>query len=85
MANVTLFWIIKAFDYVCVKHGLPSIAWNPSNVRIPSEGWWNRWVTLPYKLACKASALLVCHDPVKMAGCLRAARSKLSFGDSAAC
>src|SRR5207249_11796789 len=54
--------------------------------KVPSEGWWSRWVTLPHKLACRASALLVCHDPkMKMAGCLRAARSKLSFGDSAAC
>ena len=26
--------------------------------------WWNRWVTLPHGLACKASALLVCHDPI---------------------
>lgn len=51
-----------------------------------SEGWWSRWVTLPHQPACKAGALLVCHDPeFKMAGCLRAARSKLSFGDSAAC
>src|SRR6266568_4601918 len=27
------------------------------------EGWWSRWVTLLHKLACRASALLVCHDP----------------------
>jgi len=28
------------------------------------EGWWSRWVTLPHQLACRASALLVRHDPV---------------------
>ena len=28
--------------------------------------WWSRWVTLPHQLACRASALLVCHDPVKI-------------------
>ena len=39
---------------------------------------------LPHQLACKASALLVCHDPMKMAGRLGAAPSQLSFGDSAA-
>ena len=55
-------------------------------VEFPAKKWWSRWVTLPHKLACRASALLVCHDPkMKMAGCLRAARSELSFGDSAAC
>ena len=26
--------------------------------------WWSRWVTLPHQLACRASALLVCHDPL---------------------
>ena len=30
------------------------------------EGWWSRWVTLPHRLACRASALLVCHDPGKI-------------------
>jgi len=25
--------------------------------------WWSRWVPPPYELACRASALLVCHDP----------------------
>src|SRR6185436_12348602 len=69
-----------------------------------SEGWWSRRVTLPHELACRASAFLVCHDPMQksefripkpetnprseypnLAGCLRAARSELSFGDSAAC
>ena len=30
------------------------------------EGWWSRRVTLPHKLACKASALLVCHDPTEI-------------------
>ena len=28
--------------------------------------WWSRWVLPPYELACRASALLVCHDPVKI-------------------
>ena len=28
--------------------------------------WWSRWVPPPYKLACRASALLVCHDPMKI-------------------
>jgi len=47
------------------------------------EGW---WVTLPHQVACKAGALLVCHDPKwKLAGCLRAARSERSFGNSTAC
>jgi len=43
---------------------------------------------LPHELACRASAFLVCHDPegiYDLAGCLGAAPSKLSFGDSAAC
>ena len=39
---------------------------------------------LPHQLACKAGALLVCHDPMKMAGHLGAAPSELSFGDSVA-
>lgn len=39
---------------------------------------------LPHQLACRASALLVCHDPGKMAGHLGAALSELSFGDSVA-
>ena len=46
--------------------------------------WWSRRVTLPHELACRASALLVCHDPMKMAGRLGAALSELSFGDSVA-
>ena len=55
-------------------------------IELRIQKWWSRWVTLPHQLACRASALLVCHDPeMQMAGCLRAARSKLSFGDSAAC
>src|SRR5688572_31511447 len=33
------------------------------NLILPAGNWWSRWVTLPYHLACKASALLVCHDP----------------------
>ena len=55
------------------------------------EGWWSRWVTLPHQLACRASALLVCHDPGKiydlrfwiydyLAGRLGAAPSRLNFG-----
>ena len=39
---------------------------------------------LPHQLACKASALLVCHDPMKMAGRLGAAPSERSFGNSVA-
>jgi len=46
--------------------------------------WWSRWVPPPYELACRASALLVCHDPVKLASRPGAAPGKLSFGDSAA-
>ena len=59
-------------------------------VEFPAINWWSRWVTLPHQLACKASALLVCHDPIyicsicDLAGRLGAAPSKLSFGDSAA-
>ena len=56
------------------------------NLILPAVKWWSRWVMLPHQLACKASALLVCHDPeMKMAGRLSAARNELSFGDSAAC
>jgi len=55
------------------------------NLILPAVKWWSRWVTLPHGPACKAGALLVCHDPLKLAGCLRAARSGLSFGDPAAC
>ena len=32
-------------------------------VEFPAVKWWSRWVPPPYKLACRASALLVCHDP----------------------
>ena len=46
--------------------------------------WWSRRVTLPHHLACRASALLVCHDPIKLASRPGAAPGKLSFGDSAA-
>jgi hypothetical protein len=46
--------------------------------------WWSRWVTLPHEPACRAGALLVCHDPMNLAGRLGAAPSKLSFGDSVA-
>ena len=31
MTNVTPIGMAQAFDYVCVEHGLPSIAWNPSD------------------------------------------------------
>ncbi len=54
------------------------------NLILPAVKWWSRWVMLPHQLACKASALLVCHDPMKVAGRLGAAPSKLSFGDSVA-
>ena len=53
-------------------------------VEFPAVKWWSRWVTLPHQLACRASALLVCHDPIKLARRLGAAPSKLSFGDSVA-
>ena len=53
-------------------------------VEFPALKWWSRWVARPHQPACKAGALLVCHDPMKLAGCLRAARSGLSFGDSVA-
>ena len=46
--------------------------------------WWSWWVARPHRPACKAGALLVCHDPRKMAGRLGAAPSELSFGDSVA-
>ena len=46
--------------------------------------WWSRWVARPHQPACRAGALLVCHDPTKLAGRLGAAPSKLSFGDSVA-
>lgn len=41
---------------------------NPSRIASRSRrksggGWWSRWVTLPHGPACKAGALLVCHDP----------------------
>ena len=32
-------------------------------VEFPAVKWWSRRVTLPHQLACRASALLVCHDP----------------------
>ena len=54
------------------------------NLILPAVKWWSRWVMLPHQPACKAGALLVCHDPRKMAGRLGAAPSELSFGDSAA-
>ena len=38
----------------------------------------------PASACLQASALLVCHDPVKLAGRLGAAPSRLSFGDSVA-
>jgi hypothetical protein len=54
------------------------------NLILPAVKWWSRWVTLPHQPACRAGALLVCHDPVKLAGRLGAAPSGLSFGDSVA-
>ena len=35
------------------------------NLILPAVKWWSRRVTLPHRLACRASALLVCHDPMK--------------------
>ena len=54
------------------------------NLILLAINWWSRWVMLPHQPACKAGALLVCHDPRKMAGRLGAAPSELSFGDSVA-
>ena len=54
------------------------------NLILPAVKWWSRWVARPHQPACKAGALLVCHDPRKMAGRLGAAPNELSFGDSAA-
>ena len=54
------------------------------NLILPAVKWWSRRVLRPHQPACKAGALLVCHDPVKMAGRLGAAPSELSFGDSVA-
>ena len=55
------------------------------NLILPAiRKWWSRWVARPHQPACKAGALLVCHDPRKMAGRLGAAPSELSFGDSVA-
>src|SRR5437870_4377246 len=34
-----------------------------SLVEFPAIKWWSRWVTLPHQPACRAGALLVCHDP----------------------
>jgi hypothetical protein len=69
---------------------LLSVHWSS----FPQLNWWSRWVTLPHQLACRASALLVCHDPgwiydlrfriCDLAGRLGAAPSRLSFGNSAA-
>ena len=56
-----------------------------SSLSFTSEGWWSRWVTLPHQPACRAGALLVCHDPKeKLASRPGAAPGELSFGDSAA-
>jgi len=54
------------------------------NLILPAMKWWSRWVTLPHEPACRAGALLVCHDPMNLAGRLGAALSKLSLGDSVA-
>ena len=31
MPDITLTGIAQAFEDVCIKHGLPSIAWNPGD------------------------------------------------------
>ena len=54
------------------------------NLILPAVKWWSRRVSHPHQPACRAGALLVCHDPGKMAGRLGAAPSELSFGDSVA-
>jgi hypothetical protein len=33
------------------------------NLILPAVKWWSRWVARPYRPACRAGALLVCHDP----------------------
>ena len=35
-------------------------------VEFPAMKWWSRRVTLPHELACRASAFLVCHDPIEI-------------------
>lgn len=47
------------------------------------SNWWSRRVTLPHGPACRAGALLVCHDP-KVASRSGAAPDRQSFGDSTA-
>jgi len=39
------------------------------NLILPAVKWWSRWVPPPYELACRASALLVCHDPILNVEC----------------
>ena len=34
-------------------------------VEFPAMKWWSRRVTLPHELACRASAFLVCRDPIE--------------------
>ena len=43
----------------------------PSSIHTSSpRNWWSRRVTLPHRPACRAGALLVCHDPLgKPSGC----------------
>ena len=36
------------------------------NLILPAVKWWSRRVTLPHQPACRAGALLVCHDPLKI-------------------
>jgi hypothetical protein len=70
---------------------LRSVLWSSSPQKIK---WWSWWVTLPHNLACRASALLVCHNPFeicdfgfsnhRLASRCGAAPHKLNFGDSAA-
>ena len=71
-----------------------AILYSPSSILVGKNGGVRR-VTLPLGTACKAGASLFSHGPERiyglrfsigdLAGCLRAARSELSFGDSAAC
>ena len=35
------------------------------NLILPAMKWWSRWVARPHQPACRAGALLVCHDPMK--------------------
>jgi hypothetical protein len=60
--------------------------WQELHLRppVPKPGALKTELSRPHQPGCRAGALLVCHDPVKLAGRLGADPSGLSFGDSAA-